>query len=460
MSIKLVCFDLDGVVASTTDAHFVALNDALAQIDKKYIISFNEHLAKYNGLPTTVKLNMLTQEKGLPKELHNAVWELKQQFTEEWINNNIFPDNDKLFLFNRLQNDDIRIAVCSNATRKIVRLILHKMELLQYVDWYFCNTDVERTKPSGEIYLKAILAAKVEPNETVIIEDSHIGRKSALNSGANLLAVNNPDDVNTFNVLDYIYDLNKQHTPRPKWKGGKMNVLIPCAGLGSRFQQANYTFPKPLIETIDGKPMIQLVVENLNIDAHHIFIVQKEHYEKYNLKQLLNLIAPNCDIVQVDGLTEGAACTTLLAKELINNDEPLLIANSDQYVDDFDSNEFLYSLKNENISGGILTFTATHPKWSFVKLNTDGYVERVAEKEPISDIATCGIYYWAKGSEYVKYTEQMINKNIRVNNEFYICPVFNEAIQDNKKIKTFQIKGMHGIGTPEDLQTFLKKYHS
>ena len=102
-----------------------------------------------------------------------------------------------------------------------------------------------------------------------------------------------------------------------------MNVLIPMAGAGSRFQQAGYTFPKPLIE-VRGKPMIQLVVENLNIDARHIFVVQKEHYEKYNLKHLLSLISPGCEIVQVDGMTEGAACTTLLAKEFIDNDEPLI----------------------------------------------------------------------------------------------------------------------------------------
>ena len=123
---------------------------------------------------------------------------------------------------------------------------------------------------------------------------------------------------------------------KPKWQGGKMNVLIPMAGAGSRFEKAGYTFPKPLIE-VNGKPMIQTVVENLNIDARHIFIVQKSHCEKYNLKNMLNVIAPGCKVVEVDGITEGAACTTLLAKEFINNDEPLLMANSDQFVD-WDSN--------------------------------------------------------------------------------------------------------------------------
>jgi dTDP-glucose pyrophosphorylase len=203
--------------------------------------------------------------------------------------------------------------------------------------------------------------------------------------------------------------------------------------------------------------MIQVVVNNLNVEANFIFICQNEHYEKYNLKSVLNLIAPGCDIVRVDGLTEGAACTTLLAKELINNDEPLLLANSDQFIE-WNSNECLYAFTADSIDGGIVTFEATHPKWSFAKLGDDGFVSEVAEKNPISNMATVGIYYWKKGSDYVKYSEQMIEKNIRTNNEFYICPVFNEAIQDGKKIRAKHIEKMWGIGTPEDLKYFLDNY--
>lgn len=154
-------------------------------------------------------------------------------------------------------------------------------------------------------------------------------------------------------------------------------------------------------------------------------------------------------------MTQGAACTALLAKKYIDVDEPLLFANSDQYLD-WNSNEFMYSMLADEVDGGILTFTATHPKWSFARLGDDGFVREVAEKKPISDIATCGIYYWKRGSDFVKYAEQMIQKEVRVNNEFYVCPVFNEAIQDSKKIKTFHIEKMWGLGTPEDLDRFLK----
>jgi len=232
-----------------------------------------------------------------------------------------------------------------------------------------------------------------------------------------------------------------------------MNILIPMAGAGSRFEQAGYTFPKPLIE-IHGKPMIQKVVENLNIDGRHIFLVQKEHYDKYALNYLLPLISPGCEIIQVDGVTEGAACTTLLAKHLINNDAPLITANSDQFVD---FEEGWQDKLNTWADGNILTFKATHPKWSFARVD-GGIVKEVAEKKPISDTATVGIYHWKKGSDYVKYAEQMIEKDIRVNNEFYVCPVFNEAIQDGKKIKTVPIKKMWGLGTPEDLRYFLTYY--
>ncbi len=223
------------------------------------------------------------------------------------------------------------------------------------------------------------------------------------------------------------------------------------AGLGSRFSQAGYTFPKPLIE-VQGKPMISKVVESLDLQGQYIFLVQKTHYEKYGLSDLLNLIAPGCKIIQIDGVTEGAACTALLAKDLINNDKNLIIANSDQYI----KWNSLETISNFNdYDGGILTFKSIHPKHSFVKVNSQGFVIEVAEKKPISNDATVGIYHWNKGSDFVKYAEQMIDKNIRTNNEFYICPTYNEALLDGLKIKTSLVDQMWGMGTPEELSNFL-----
>jgi hypothetical protein len=328
---------------------------------------------------------------------------------------------------------------------------------MEYVDYYISNQDVFNPKPFPEMYWKCMTTLHALPRDTLIIEDSHIGRQGALDSGAVLLAVENTHNVTWEKIEKKLQQISSHMTKNNiPWKDSRLNVLVPMAGAGSRFAQQGYTFPKPLIE-VNGKPMIQVVVENLNIEAHYTFIVQQEHYEKYNLKYMLNLIAPGCDIVQVNGITEGAACSTLLAKDYIDNDSPLLIANSDQYIE-WNSNECMYAFSADSIDGGILTFESSHPKWSYVKLGHDGFVNEVAEKQVISNHATVGVYYWKKGSDYIKYVNQMIQKNIRVNNEFYVCPVFNEAIQDNKKIKVKKIEKMWGIGTPEDLNQFLLNY--
>lgn len=450
----MVIFDLDGVLVDAREIHYEALNAALVAVNKKYVIRRQEHLSTYDGLSTTKKLNMLTENKGLPKELHDSVWKLKQQKTVDIID--AFERDKRICsILKKLKDDGYSVACATNSIRKTAKLQLIRKGFFEYIDFLYSNQDVVKPKPSAEIYMRCMLRANVDPNETIVVEDSHHGRKAAINSGAHLCAVKNSSDVSYDKIKKMIDDINSKESVKPKWQGGKMNVLIPMAGAGSRFAKAGYTFPKPLIE-VKGKPMIQLVVENLNIDARHIFVVQKEHYDNYNLKHLLNLISPGCKIVQVDGMTEGAACTTLLAKEFIDNDEPLIFANSDQYLD-WDSNEFMYSMEADGIDGGMLTFTATHPKWSFAKTNEDGLVTEVAEKKPISDIATAGIYYWKHGKDYVKYAEQMIDNNVRFNNEFYVCPVFNEAIKDGKKIKTFHFDGMWGIGTPEDLRTFLER---
>jgi len=452
---KLVIFDLDGVLIDSRDMHYEALNCALENVDKKYIINRDEHLSLYDGLPTSRKLTMLTEKKGLPVDKHQQVWEDKQKATFE-IFSKLKSDFELMLYFRNLKDEGFQIAVASNSIRNTVKLVLLKLGVLEFVDYYVSNEDVVRNKPFPEMYWKCMTACNSLPKDTVIFEDSHIGRQGALDSKAHLIPIENRYHMTEKKIEEAIDILTQTTVSHIPWKSDKMNVLIPMAGAGSRFASAGYTFPKPLIE-VDGKPMIQVVVENLNIEANYTFIVQKEHYEKYSLQYLLNLIAPNCNIVQVDGLTEGAACTTLLAKEFIDNDAPLVMANSDQFVE-WNSNECLYAFNADGIDGGIVSFKATHPKWSYAKVGDDGFVSEVAEKKPISDNATVGIYFWKKGSDYVKYAEQMIEKNIRTNNEFYVCPVFNEAIQDGKKVRIKDIERMWGIGTPEDLNYFLEHY--
>ena len=452
--VKLIIFDLDGVLVEAKQIHYDTLNKALYEIDPYYIISETEHLSIYDGLKTTQKLELLTKNKGLSVNHYERIWNRKQQLTIDAISE-LKSDNDKIELFKELRNRGYKLACASNSIRRSVLVMLAKIGIIEYMDLILSNEDVKNSKPHPEMYWKAMSMMGCLPEETLIVEDSPHGLLAASRSRANVLRVDSPKDLVISKIIRKLEQTQKTMSI-PKWQGGKMNVLIPMAGAGTRFQQAGYTFPKPLID-VEGKPMIQVVVDNLNIEATFIYVVQKEHRQKYNLDTLLNLITPNCKIVEVDGITEGAACTTLLAKEFIDNDSPLVMANSDQFVE-WDSNEFMYKMIEQKVDGGILTFTATHPKWSFAKIDEYGYVTEVAEKNPISDIATVGVYYWAKGSDYVKYAEQMIKNNIRVNNEFYVCPVFNEAIGDGKKIKTFNIQKMWGLGTPEDLNYYLENH--
>ncbi len=238
-----------------------------------------------------------------------------------------------------------------------------------------------------------------------------------------------------------------------------LNIVIPMAGAGSRFSKKGYTDPKPLIP-IKGVPMIQLVIQNLKPASDHkfIFICQQSHINDYQLTEKLKNWAPNCELIGIDGLTDGAACTVLKAKKLINNNNPLMIANSDQYIDS-DINLYLNDMVERNLDGLIMTMTADDPKWSFAKTGKNRMVTDVAEKEVISNEATVGIYNFKKGSDFVFHAEDMISKNLRVNNEFYVAPVYNQLIKNNKKIGIYNIgkeaDGMYGLGIPEDLNLFI-----
>jgi len=446
--IKLVLFDLDGVLIDAKKIHYDALNEALGP---EYEIDMEEHLSVYDGLKTTQKLKMLTERKGLPAEMYEEISEEKQRRTRRYFQN-LQPIREINKLFEQLVSKGYKIGVCSNSIRRSVLTALSKTKLIEHCSVILSNEDVHNSKPHPEMYWKAMSMMGCLPEETLIVEDSPPGLLAAQRSRANYVRVNNPLDVTRKKIFDNL----KGRKLMPKWTDKKLNVLIPMAGAGSRFAAAGYTFPKPLID-VNGKPMIQLVVENLGLVANYHFVVQKEHREKYNLDAMLGLIAPGCQVIEVDGITEGAACTALMAREFINNDDPLFFANSDQYVE-WNVMEFMYAMNEKDADGGIVTFEATHPKWSFAKSDDSGKVIEVAEKNPISNQATVGYYYWKKGSDFCKYADQMIDRNIRVNNEFYVCPVFNQAIEDGKVIRTHTATAMWGLGTPEDLEHFVKNY--
>lgn len=241
------------------------------------------------------------------------------------------------------------------------------------------------------------------------------------------------------------------------------------AGKGQRFVDAGYKDPKPFIELSNKKRLINAVVDNLTPYEPHrfIFIARKEH--EGLIKQHLSFAS---NVIYVDEVTEGAACTVLLAEKLIDNDEPLLIANSDQLVswnkqekvsraikdifwkESNSSQDIINYFKDSDGSCGMATFNSNHPKWSYVELADNGLATRVAEKQVISNEATVGVYYYGRGRHFVSAAKQMIAANDRFNNEFYVAPVFNYLIKDGFHVRAYKVDKMFGLGTPEDLKSF------
>jgi NDP-sugar pyrophosphorylase family protein len=239
----------------------------------------------------------------------------------------------------------------------------------------------------------------------------------------------------------------------------ELQIVIPMAGRGSRFAQAGYTTPKPLIP-VGGRPMIAWIVENIAPRRPHrfIFLCLAEHLEKYpEVPAELRRLCPGCEIVPVRAVTEGAACTVLLAREFIDTGDPLMIANSDQIVD-LAIDDYLAAGDAPGIDGLIMTFWSDHPKWSYCRLREDGAVSEVVEKQVVSNEATVGIYNFRLGRDFVRAADAMIAADLRVNNEFYVAPCYNQLIAAGAKVITMktgrEYDGMYGLGIPEDLEFF------
>ena len=235
----------------------------------------------------------------------------------------------------------------------------------------------------------------------------------------------------------------------------ELNLIIPAAGNGQRFVDCGYKEPKPFLP-LNGKKMIECVIENIkptNIKTNVILLVRAEHIDQY--KDVFEKMPYDVQLVPVVKTTEGAACTILLARKFVKNidSQPLLIANSDQLVD-YDAD--LFVKKNIlNHTASIITMQATESKWSFVGRDENGKINRVVEKSPISSEATVGIYFFPEGRQFINGAVDMIARNKRVNNEFYVAPVFNELIQDNLSVDTWASTGFFGLGTPEDYERYL-----
>jgi HAD superfamily hydrolase (TIGR01509 family) len=239
-----------------------------------------------------------------------------------------------------------------------------------------------------------------------------------------------------------------------------VNVLIPMAGAGSRFHQAGYSVPKPLIKVFE-KTMIRTSVDTLKlkgIDCNYIFVARRYKEQEHNdaLKKELLSIDPEANIVYVNELTEGSACTCLYAKYVMNKDLPLFIFNCDQ-VFNFSQRtvDTIYNVVNSNLNGAVITWKDTNPKNSFCEVSENCLCYNFTEKQPVSDNALIGFHYWKKTSDFISSAEKMIEQKLKFNNEYYIAPTYNFL----DKIINIPITKdeCYLIGTPADLDYYLEK---
>ncbi len=460
--VRAVIFDLDGVLVDSRGIHLMSLNRALEEVDPKYVIGLEEHLARFDGLPTTRKLALLTETRGLPQDLHDSIWRRKQDHTTDLLRTEIRPSPKLVSLLEALKGDGLKLFCASNSVRATLDATLEALGIAHLFDGTYAAEEVGACKPHPAVYVRAYSDHLLPPRQVVVVEDSPVGRVAAALSGAHVCAVSGPEQVTLERVRAAIREaerLNHEAKFDTRWVSD-VQVVIPMAGEGSRFVMAGYATPKPLID-IDGRPMIQWVADNLNVSgAKFIFVVRSSHLQnkEWRLRERLEEHVPGCVIVPTDTLTQGPACSVLLAAPHLDPEKPLLVANSDQYLE-WDANAFLY--ESEKVDGCISVFRQPDPddrKWSYARLDENGFVAVVREKEPISDIASTGVYYWRRAGDFIRYTNQMMDKGVRVNNEFYVCPVYNEAIADGKRIRVSFCKRMWGLGVPADLRAFYERF--
>ena len=224
------------------------------------------------------------------------------------------------------------------------------------------------------------------------------------------------------------------------------------------FYEAGYAYPKNLIE-IDGLPQVERVIDSLEPllqpGDNLICLIQNEENRRFHTADVIRLLAPSATVLDVPQPTSGAACTALLTIEHISNDEPLVIVNGDQIIT-ADLRAVREDFKARQLDGGIVVFEAVHPRWSYVLCDANEDVVETAEKRPISNLATAGLYYFARGKIFVQAAMEMIKKDAHYNGAFYICPCYNEMILQHAKIGIHRIprSSYISLATPQGVHAY------
>jgi HAD superfamily hydrolase (TIGR01509 family) len=453
---KTLIFDLDGVLVDFANLHERAFISAWNECCPDHLIDHSFHLLYLEARSTRAKIDICWKIFSMEDstDIQNAIFEKKQALTDRLLDSEpVYTATTRALCWAAARGH--KMALCSNSIRSTVMKSLRRLACTDLFNVILSNEDVDKPKPSPEIYLKAMAQLGVCADDCIIFEDSAVGRQAAaaaLNgTRGKLVPIVNAQDM-TYQLLQTV--IEDTYPPIPE----QINLVIPMAGLGSRFQKEGYKIPKPFLPVF-GKPMYRWVIDNMlprapewreRVQVH--VLVREEQASLFESDK-------GIQIHTVPKLTEGAACTVLTIRELINTNAPLIIANSDQFLE-WDADNFYLSLLHPGFDGVISTFVQpdlNDIRWSYARLDADRCVVEVAEKKVISDLATTGIYGWSCGSDFIAAADTMIAADIRVNNEFYVCPVYNSMPQSSR-IRIHNCKKMWGLGVPTDYEHFLQSW--
>jgi HAD superfamily hydrolase (TIGR01509 family) len=462
-AVRLIIFDLDGVLVESRDLHYEALNRALTEVaGPEFAISRDEHESVYDGLSTNQKLRLLTASKGLAEHLNHAIWTRKQELTEELVRTILRPTQHVLDAVVALKAMGFPIAVASNCIRSSVRSILEAIGIAPHIDVYVSNEDVAQPKPDPDMYLSVCRAFCVDPSEALVIEDSPKGFEAAARAGCHLMRVHSPADLSIAAVRDRIAAVESiQET---------VTVVVPMAGPAPEMWASGISggvaeAPVGLVDTA-GKSIIQWAmsaVRSRRFSLRYVFIVKHSVLKSFNVASLC-AAAVDYAPLRIEGIqtdTLGAVRTIMsISDAAIPRDSPLVVTDG-HHIAEWGVGHSFDTLLSTHADGAIAVHRSADPRWSYVR-HVPGQPVTVAEvrtdRDPVSSHACTGLYYYRRAGDFFSAAESLVARGARERGLYYTASTFNELISRGRRVVTVPVERMWSLRTPSEARSFSLHY--
>lgn len=462
--IRLVIFDLDGVLVESCDLHYEALNQALLEVaGSSFVISREEHLFIYDGLSTNQKLHMLTESKDLDPKLHKAVWQRKQDLTEEMVKTTLGPSDHILEAISGLKKNGFAVAVASNCIRSSVKTILETIDVMRFIDVYVSNEDVENAKPAPDIYLKACKSFCVDPSEALVVEDTVKGFEAASRAGCSMLRVKDPNDTTISAAMNRIREL--------ELPSQKITVVVPLAGptpeMWLQGRTGNCSEAPVFLADAAGRPTLYWIMDSLRsrrYQLQYVFLIKATQSRQFQLEALCAAAVDyqpfKVELVKRDTL--GSLQTILqCSPDIVPSDSPLLIADGHHLVDW--GRGSIDDLLSSPADGSIAVNLSSDPRDSYVSLLPGDTLETAVaeihiERNPVSQLACSGLYFYRKAADFWEAANHLVSQNQRSRGVFYTAPTFNDMISEGKRVDAVKVVKSWSLQSASEVRDFTRYF--